>query len=535
MVNASIRYQRIRVPRDHQSVLQIPPATDWPSLWHENQASARARTDLWTHWQSEARQEITQLAKHYTSSYLSDSELSWLDNRSEEVMMSGHQPELYHPGVWYKNFCLSSQSQHLQATPINLIVDSDLAARSSIAVPQVDPNDRVIYGSIAYDASLGALPHECRKLIDLETFKRFPDEVRVVMQRYNGTKNPIAESLWKEALAIRNSWEAHQADAASLGNLLAAARHRIERGIGLKTLELPVSIMAQSRSFAHLFQQIALDIRRFQAIYNEVLTEYRKVHGIRSTAHPVPALTQSGDSEKEWLEAPFWIWSDHDSRRRPLFLATDASSISISNQAGIEIRMERDGFTDSFQTLATNGIAIRPRALMTTMFARMLVSDLFLHGIGGAKYDQLTDAMAFRFFGIELPQHATLSASYWLATDRKITLPQQLRELQILQREQRFHPEKHVVDSPQAAELIRQKQQLIKRMNHEGRSKMLHDMMERVNTQLKSHVPLPDPAFGEQRRQLREAINESELLRSREFSYCLYDEGLIDWLREVAC
>ena len=30
---------------------------------------------------------------------------------------------------------------------------------------------------------------------------------------------------------------------------------------------------------------------------------------------------------------------------------------------------------------------------MTTMFARLLLGDTFLHGIGGAKYDQVTDSM----------------------------------------------------------------------------------------------------------------------------------------------
>ena len=35
------------------------------------------------------------------------------------------------------------------------------------------------------------------------------------------------------------------------------------------------------------------------------------------------------------------------------------------------------------------GIRLRTRALTTTMYARFLIGDLFVHGIGGAKYDEL--------------------------------------------------------------------------------------------------------------------------------------------------
>ena len=38
------------------------------------------------------------------------------------------------------------------------------------------------------------------------------------------------------------------------------------------------------------------------------------------------------------------------------------------------------------------GIKLRSRALVTTLFARLLLSDLFMHGIG-AKYDELTDVL----------------------------------------------------------------------------------------------------------------------------------------------
>ena len=40
-----------------------------------------------------------------------------------------------------------------------------------------------------------------------------------------------------------------------------------------------------------------------------------------------------------------------------------------------------------------DGWELRPRALTLTIWARLLIADLFVHGIGGAKYDRISDTM----------------------------------------------------------------------------------------------------------------------------------------------
>ena len=50
--------------------------------------------------------------------------------------MSGHQPQLFHPGVWIKNFALDSISRIAGGVGINLVVDNDLCADSAILCPQ---------------------------------------------------------------------------------------------------------------------------------------------------------------------------------------------------------------------------------------------------------------------------------------------------------------------------------------------------------------------------------------------------------------
>ena len=48
------------------------------------------------------------------------------------------------------------------------------------------------------------------------------------------------------------------------------------------------------------------------------------------------------------------------------------------------------------------------------MYSRMFFSDLFIHGIGGAKYDLITDEIIREFFGVEPPGYATISATLHL-------------------------------------------------------------------------------------------------------------------------
>ena len=64
------------------------------------------------------------------------------------------------------------------------------------------------------------------------------------------------------------------------------------------------------------------------------------------------------------------------------------------------------------------GVRIRSRALVTTLWARLALGDLFIHGIGGAKYDRVTDLLIERFFGLRPPGLLVLSATLHLPIER---------------------------------------------------------------------------------------------------------------------
>ena len=63
------------------------------------------------------------------------------------------------------------------------------------------------------------------------------------------------------------------------------------------------------------------------------------------------------------------------------------------------------------------------------MFARMLVGDVFLHGIGGGKYDELTDVLIQRFYSVQPPRYLVLSATLRLPLPHSAVSEADVRKL----------------------------------------------------------------------------------------------------------
>ena len=107
---------------------------------------------------------------------------------------------------------------------------------------------------------------------------------------------------------------------------------------------------------------------------------------------------------------------------------------------------------------------MRSRALTNTLYARLFVADLFIHGIGGGKYDELTDAIIHRYYGFEPPRFMVLSATLLLPLPRSPARPEHCQRLARELRDLHWNPQRHLADGDAtAAELARQKRAWIER------------------------------------------------------------------------
>jgi hypothetical protein len=275
------------------------------------------------------------------------------------------------------------------------------------------------------------------------------------------------------------------------------------------------------------------DLANLRDVYNSSLARYRQLHRLRSRTHPVADLTSSQD----WLEAPFWLWTAADPRRKRMFARGKRDCVEITDRRNLRLCLPlRSGNLENavtaLETAAQGGLRIRPRALITTMFARVFLGDLFLHGIGGAKYDQLTDEIIRRYWQFEPPPYMTLSATLLLPVQRENVQPADVRRIDHLLRELQYHPEKHAPADTRAQELAEEKRRWLGPVAPElGPAR--HRATRRINA---AFQPLVEPLrlkLLDEREQLAQRLRSAALLESREFAFCLFPESLCTNLLDI--
>jgi hypothetical protein len=385
--------------------------------------------------------------------------------------------------------------------------------------------------AVPYDAASTELPYEERTILDAEAFAGFADRVAGWIEPL--VREPLVESLWPLMLE-RNPGQTN------LGLRLAQGRHAYEESWGNDTLELPQSAVCQLPEFAWFVAHLLAHLPRFWSAHNDALAAYRQAHRLRNRAQPVPDLVES----EGWLEAPFWMWSSDDPQRRPLFARQTAGEMRISDRGSRAFTLaltadgEADRAVEQLADLARRGIKIRTRALATTLFARLVLSDLFLHGIGGAKYDQVTDQIARQFFGLELPQLAAVSATLRLPIAHERVDAGQDRELEQRVRELRFHPERYVSvngeksagDSPGVAELMAEKRRWVRMPKTHENARRRHAAIVAANAALHQHLAPLQSQLELQREALARRRRANAILESREYAFCLHPRRYFELL-----
>ena len=530
----AINRQRIRVPQQNKSALHLPPLSQAASRFETNleriqsQASRLLAISFFSdsptlgELQHQARLELVDLALSYSNQYLPRSASIQLTN--QPIVMSGHQPTLYHPGVWYKNFVLSELANHTNAIAINLVVDSDLSNKQAIRCPDLKTTP-IRTQSIAIDTPSAVMPFEQRWIQDSSFLFALPDRIAKVL---TSDETPIAKRLWLEVIQSYHELTKSNPTPA-LGATIAAGRHRLEQSAGLRTLEIPVSKLSQTTAFATFAAAIFDRAAEFHNVYNQVLAEYRTVNRIRSTSHPVPALEQTED----WTEVPFWVSSNQTLDRQRLFIRTRVDTFELSDRKQFHQVLSKTDFISAFKQLSTLGITIRPRAISTTTFCRLLMSDIFIHGVGGSKYDQLTDAISQRFFGYRLPEFLTISATFRLPTQIPSLAKADITKSKTRRREYNFHPERFLANEPvtsRSAELIKKKRQWI---DSPTRSLEKHHAITKINQALRAMLTPSDEQLKEEIDSLTAQLKSSDIANSREYSFCLFGESLIDDLKQL--
>lgn len=479
---------------DFDKELCNPALEDWPDLIGLNKRAAAGSGAY-----SELRRRTAALAAAYTEnlnalakSLLRQeivSEISELNG--QDIVLSGHQPEIYHPGVLYKFFKLEEYRRKSGCFALNIILDTDEGDAGHIVYPLI------LDGKPSKKSSpllKGKKPFRSHMLPPAEELKDLFGEAQGSLT--DPRFADLAESLKKYCsyyikLAGRPIVEAH-----------TIVRRIFENSPGY--LEIPFSQVLRLEEANEFFLKIVFDFENFFHTYNSLLDKYRRDHRIKNSANPFPNLTERDG----YREMPLWV-HEGDSRRA-LFV-------------------KRKGREVVFSEPVNSSSLIVPKASLTTTFFRVCLSDLFIHGLGGAKYDRFTDQLMEEYFGIEPPIYATASADKYIFRDEIIQYEEAKAEAKN-RRYINYHVEKYFPsfnwpgdEKSKLGELLNKKEALVGRIigaKEEGRSSAdLTNEMKGIDRQIREIL---DRNIGPLQELPDRGKTYRDIIYSRDFSYFLF-------------
>jgi hypothetical protein len=517
-----IRREQFPVPRAHRETYLAPPPEEHAAVVDRNrrlltggQADMGGRPLAQV--RAAARTELVAAARRWTARW-GVSTPDWAE--PAPLIVTGHQPQPFHPGVWIKNFVAGDLARAVGGAALNLVVDSDEGRGQVIRLPARGPagGEEVRTAEVALaDGSGGAA---------------FEEQPAAALRRAALREVLAAAPAEAVGQAFRTHWAVLEETAAcadSLGGAMAAARRVVEEGQGLANLELPVSVLADSCAFRRFLAALLDRHEAFFAAYNDSLGEYRRAYDEENPAQPMPDLSREGVR----LEMPYWVWRAGERRRRlwvepaeggGLALAADAERIGRLEPAE---RADLDDAAARLADLREDGWKVRPRALALTLLARLVVGDVFVHGLGGALYDRIADALIERFFGMPPPEIIIASATVHLPLEAYPATRATLAEARRAVRDWRYNPGRVmpdiVRDRPQAQALIEEKRSLIQRRGETRAARhRAWRRIRQVNAALAALCPEGPEAAAARLDRIECELRWNAVLRGRAYPYLLY-------------
>lgn len=445
------------------------------------------------------------------------------------IIQTGHEPVFYYPGVWIKNHLTQYLATKMGGIGVNMIVDNDACKMGFMHMPVLSEKPDNIR-KVTLVEGMDDVAYEEVVFEHVETISRFREEVISVFKKNlldEATKIAM-ESMQSEFENFMNCMvQCYRKGCTDMVGLLSAARCSIEAGFGMDNLEVPVSWMCNTDGFYQFLLHLVYEAERFAQIYNEKLAEYRALHKVRSKANPLPGLKIDGHA----VELPFWVWKAGRQREK-CYLMKDGESTQLTDGSNVFAILEKnEGFRanmSKLRDLKNAQVKIRPRAITATMFSRLFFSDVFIHGIGGAKYDTITDEIIREFFGVVPPSFATVSTTLFLPLD---TFDVDGGTLQVLRRglkDMSYNPERYASEERLHDEgfisRVKEKQRLLEMMtvcNREEKRRYFHQVGE-LNRLNLAHI---GNELQKKKKEIDEAnikVAYNNMVRFREYPVYIY-------------
>ncbi|HVZ94593.1 MAG TPA: hypothetical protein VG797_08785 [Phycisphaerales bacterium] len=303
-------------------------------------------------------------------------ELGLPDDRP--IVMSGHQLTFWHAGILAKYFAAVACATRTgspapgapPATTAWLWVDEDEHDYSTIRVPSRTPEDKLVEVNWA----ITEMPADGLPVAACSAFQ--PRNLDAVHPN-------LPPSIAIGVSRIFTSLRAHQS-AASAAHQIAASLSDLVAPFGTLEHQLFATSISRTALFAELVRRMIADPLGCARAYNAA-----------AATVPEARIVPLRLDHPRGVELPLWRLEPNRPRARvysndlPPLLATPASR--------------------------GNGPPhLAPRALLITGLLRLAGCDLFIHGVGGYRYDTITEQWFLTWLGHELAPKAAATADLFL-------------------------------------------------------------------------------------------------------------------------
>ena len=502
----------VEVPQQSGEIVCLPPVRTFLTLAAENAAALDAAdADLAgvgvRELRSRMRPRVTSQAAAYGDQLGLALPGGWPG--TGPLIGTGHQPFLFHPGIWTKHLLIARLGT--QCAALSMAVDCDTAEDVGADVPALAGGLRIVRETLL--RAEPDVPYEALPAPAAPAWRAFLNRIDASLQTlpHHGVHE------------IFSTFSARTGDltAPDLGAFLTLAR-RLHEGLR-PYAELPVSRLTKMPEF-HLFvSHILRQADRFAEVYNRHLDDYRQRYNVRTAAQPFPNLSRDGTR----IELPFWII--RDGRRRPLYAEHGADRVTVfAGPEAVTVLPLRG------EPLGLDAIEIRPKALALTAFKRVCVVDLFVHGVGGARYDRVTDAVLREFFHLEPPAYAVVTSTLHLPlsefdpSEERALLQRRLLAV-------RHNPERTLsTPGPEQQRLIEEKWALIRRLDDpavgRGERRAATRRIREINESLAGGLTAERASIEQRLAELAEIGEASAAATHRGYPFCFFPPSAVNAL-----
>lgn len=508
---------RLEMPAGHGELVTRPGLSEWAGMARSNEHAAES-------WSFEiagvpvlevrelARRELMERAAETTARM--GLPVRPGGEGAGPLIVTGHQPDLYHSGVWVKDFLVERVARETGGVGVDIVVDTDSFDWIGVRAPCLDPKVSRCRQYLAVGT-----PDSCFACTPVPAAEHIEDFCSATAAMLESLPSPaIARHFSDFCGALRRAAPL----STSIAELVTGARRHYEGDL-TGYLELPVTSAATTRAFRLFALDILLSAKRFAESLNAELSEYRSIHRIRSSAQPFPDLQIASDG----VELPFWVLAGR--RRIPVSARDTGDGIDV--RAGDHIVTLPYDAAAAERVLAESDLVLVPRAVALTLFVRTLFADLFVHGIGGDRYDRVTDALAQRWWGVELPPYVVASLTMYLPLGASVVTDEEIARIDARLHRLTHNPDEALgdveFDSPgerrAALGLATEKERLIEEISGpDADRKALGIRIREINEMLSGLVEPLAADLHARRARLLAQQRDAEILTDRTYPFCLW-------------